>query len=439
MTSASWVLRIDGMVPALYGGGDYLRFQKRMVMQTRTDFDIVVIGGGIVGLASAYKMALNHPEVRLAVLEKEEAPATHQTGHNSGVVHSGLYYQPGSAKALTCAEGRRQLIAFAREHRIAHDICGKIIVATDERELPNMEQILQNGLENGVEGIEQIGPDRIKEIEPFVAGLAAIHVPCTGIIDFAAVAKKLAERVEQVGRGNRVLTAHEVRGFDKHDFYTAVTTTKGSISTRYIINCAGLQSDRVARMDGIDPRVRIVPFRGDYFDLNGAAVEKVKNLVYPVPNPEFPFLGVHFTRTIDSSVECGPNAVFAFKREGYARTSFSLRDTWDSLSYRGTWRLFMRHMRYGLGEYARAVSKRRLLRQLQRLIPSLALEDIRPGKVGVRAQALDRRGKLVDDFTIEARANSIHVLNAPSPAATACLAIGDHVHKLATKHFGLSV
>jgi len=406
-------------------------------MQAKTDFDIVVVGGGIVGLASAYKIAKSHPEVRLAVLEKEDHVAGHQTGHNSGVIHSGLYYKPGSAKAATCMAGRREMIEFARTHDIPHEICGKIIVATDETELPAMEKLLQNGRQNGVEGLEQIGPERIREIEPFVTGIAALHVPSAGIIDYVKVAQKLVDLIERAGEHNRVLVSHEVLRFDRHDFYTNVLTRKGTFSTRYVINCAGLQCDRVARLDGVEPPVRIVPFRGDYSELNSAAATKVRNLVYPVPNPAFPFLGVHFTRMIGGGVECGPNAVFSFKREGYRKTDFNLRDAWESLWYPGTWMLFAKHWKYGLGEYARALSKKRLLADLQRLIPSLSLEDFHSGTAGVRAQALAPNGALVDDFQIEARGNSVHVLNAPSPAATASLAIGDHINQIATERFGL--
>ncbi len=406
-------------------------------MQAKTDFDIVVVGGGIVGLASAYKIATSHPGVRIGVLEKEDRVAGHQTGHNSGVIHSGLYYKPGSAKAATCMAGRRQMIEFTKTHNIPHEICGKLIVATSESELPAMDKILQNGLQNGVEGLEQIGPERIQEIEPFVTGIAALHVPSAGITDFVKVAQKLVELIERSSRHNKILLSHEVRGFDKHDFYTSVSTRQGTIGTRYVINCAGLHCDRVARMDGVEPPVRIIPFRGDYCELTPAAASKVRSLVYPVPNPAFPFLGVHFTRLIGGGVECGPNAVFSFKREGYGKMDFDLGDCWESLSYPGTWALFAKHWQYGLGECARAFSKKRLLTDLQRLIPSLTLDDFHPGMSGVRAQALEPTGVLVDDFQIEARGNSIHVLNAPSPAATASLAIGDHINKLATERFGL--
>jgi L-2-hydroxyglutarate oxidase LhgO len=406
-------------------------------MNRDVDFDIVVIGGGIVGLASAYKIVLNHPHIRVAVLEKEEKLAAHQTGHNSGVIHSGLYYKPGSAKAKTCAEGRKELIAFAEEHKISYKICGKIIVATDEKEFDGLEKIFRNGRENGIEGLEKIGPDEIREIEPFSAGIAGLRVPCTGIIDFVKVAEKLGQLIESRGVGNKVFTSHEVTKFERHDFYTKVVTNQRTFDTRYIINCAGLQCDRIAKMDGLKPPMRIVPFRGDYYELIEKAQSKVKALVYPVPNPDFPFLGVHFTRMLNGSVECGPNAVFSFKREGYGKTDFNLKDAWESLSFRGTWKLFFKHWKYGLGEYTRAFSKKLFLRQLQRLIPSLEADDITPGTAGVRAQAVGINGAPIDDFVIERKGNSIHVLNAPSPAATASLAIGDHINQLATEYFEL--
>jgi len=406
-------------------------------MKESTDFDIVVVGGGIVGLASAYKITLSHPDIRIAVLEKEGQLAAHQTGHNSGVIHSGLYYKPGSNKAKTCTKGRKELIAFAKKYRIPYKICGKIIVATKEKELFNLKAIFNNGKENNIEGIEKIGPDEIKQIEPFCSGIAGIRVPCTGIIDFTRVAHKLAELIEKKGQGNKVLTSHKVTGFDKHDFYTKVATNKGHFAAKYIINCAGLQSDRIARMDVVDTRIRIVPFRGDYYELKEEAAEKVKNLIYPVPDPDFPFLGVHFTRKIDGKVECGPNAVFSFKREGYGKTDFSLKDSWDALTFPGLWKMFLKHWKYGLGEYKRAFSKKLFLQQLQRLIPSLDAGDIRPAKAGVRAQALGPNGELIDDFRIERQRNSIHVLNAPSPAATASLAIGDYVNQIATGYFKL--
>jgi len=405
-------------------------------MGQNIDFEIVVIGGGIVGLASAYKIALGHPDIRIAVLEKEERIAAHQTGHNSGVIHSGLYYTPGSTKAKTCTKGRKELVDFAKKHKIPYEICGKIIVATQKKELANLERVFHNGQKNEIEGIEKIGPEQIKEIEPFCHGIAGIRVPCTGIIDFTEVAKKLGELIEK-GKGNKVLTSHKVLRLDKHDFFTNVVTNKKAFTTKFIINCAGLQSDRVAKADGNEPGMRIVPFRGDYYELTEKAKEKVKALIYPVPDPTFPFLGVHFTRKIDGLVECGPNAVFSFKREGYGKTDFNFKDSWDALSYRGTWKMFLKHWRYGLGEYARAFCSRWFLRQLQRLIPSLEANDIKPGKAGVRAQAVGPRGEPIDDFKIERQKNSIHVLNAPSPAATASLAIGDYINEIATEYFKL--
>jgi L-2-hydroxyglutarate oxidase len=415
----------------------FLRLLGPGLMKKQVDFDIVVIGGGIVGLASAYKIQRNHPKNSIAVLEKEEQLATHQTGRNSGVIHSGLYYTPGSNKAKTCAKGRKELIAFAKEHNIPHRITGKIIVATREKELPNLEQIFQNGLENQIEGIKKIGPHEIKEVEPLCEGIAGIKVPCAGIIDFTEVANKLANLIETKGQGSEVLTSHEVIGFEKHDFYTNVVTNKGTLKAGYIINCAGLQCDRIAEMDGVEAGMRIVPFRGDYYELTKNGTEKVRGLIYPVPNPAFPFLGVHFTRKIDETVECGPNAVFSFKREGYRKTDFNLRDSWDALSYGGTWKLFFRHWKFGLGEYKRAFFKKLFLRQLQRLIPSLQAEDIEPGSAGVRAQAVGRDGKPIDDFAVVRQGNSIHVLNAPSPAATASLAIGEHINQMASEYFNL--
>ena len=406
-------------------------------MERNIDFDVIVIGGGIVGLASAYKIASSHPALRIAVLEKEGKLASHQTGRNSGVIHSGLYYKPNSEKAKTCIKGRQELVDFAKKHRIPYEICGKIIVATREKELPNLEKLFKNGQENGLEGLERIGPEQIQKIEPACRGIAGIYVPCTGIIDFAKVADKLAELVVQKGSGNAVLTGCEVTGFDRNDSYTTVLTKQKSYTAGYIISCAGLQSDRLARADGVALPVRIVPFRGDYYQLTEAAREKVRNLIYPVPDPTFPFLGVHFTRMLKGDVECGPNAVFSFKREGYNKTDFCLADAWDALSYSGTRKLFIKNLRYGLDEYARAFSKRLFLHRLQRLLPSLQMEDIKACRAGVRAQAVAPDGKLVDDFLIERKKNSIHVLNAPSPAATASLAIGDYINQAATEYFKL--
>jgi len=410
---------------------------KKINTQKQTGFDIVVIGGGIVGLASAYKIQMRYPDIRIGVFEKEKQLAMHQTGHNSGVIHSGLYYKSGSYKAENCAKGRRELINFAAEHNIPYEICGKIIVATSESELNNFEKVFRNGLENRIEGIEKIGPEQISKIEPFCRGIAGVYVPCTGIIDFKEVAKKLAELIKSKSQESLVLTCSEVIAIDKHNGITKVITNIGEFTTEYLINCAGLQCDRIAKMDGVNPTVRIIPFRGDYYELAERAKQKVRNLIYPVPDPTFPFLGVHFTRMINGTVECGPNAVFSLKREGYGKIDVSMKDTWDSLTFPGTWKLFLRHWKYGLNEYKRAFFKGQFLKQLQRLIPSFGIEDIRPSRAGVRAQALGPDGELIDDFKIEKGANSIHILNAPSPAATASLAIGETVSQIAAEHFNL--
>lgn len=406
-------------------------------MSNVRDYDVAVVGGGIVGLSVAYKLADRHPRLRLCVLEKESSLASHQTGHNSGVIHSGLYYRPGSAKARMCTQGRRELIEFARDNGIPFSICGKIVVATEDRELPHMRRILDYARLNGVEGIEEIGPERIREIEPACQGVRGLHVPGTGVIDFTKVAATFADLIARGGRENRILTEHRVLRFDRDGSLSVVATSQGEVRTKLVINCAGLNSDRVAKLEGVAPGVRIVPFRGDYYDLTPRAAEKVRALIYPVPDPRFPFLGIHYTRKIGGTVDCGPNAVFAFKREGYTKTAFSLRDTAASLSYPGTWILFVKNARYGINEYMRAISKRLFLRTLRRFIPSIESDDIRPGKIGVRAQAVGPWGRPLDDFKIEISDRAIHVLNAPSPAATACLAIGEHICGLATKHLGL--
>lgn len=399
-------------------------------MSNPLTFDIIIVGGGIVGLGSAYKLQQKYPSLRILVLEKENKLARHQTGHNSGVIHSGLYYKPGSYKAKNCVKGRHELVAFSQEHKIPHDICGKVVVATEERELADLDRIFNNGIANQTEGIEKINGDQIREIEPFCAGIAGIWVPCTGIIDFPAVARKLAEIVPSINSDSQIQTGQQVLEVIQGDAYSEVRTQKDVFKGKRLIFCGGLHSDRLARLDGATPDAKIVGFRGDYYDLTDAAAHKVKNLIYPVPNPEFPFLGVHFTRMIHGGVECGPNAVFSFKREGYSKTAFNLRDSWDALSYGGTWRLFREHWRFGLDEYRRAFSKRLFLAQVQRLIPSLTMDEIEPGRAGVRAQALAPDGALIKDFKIEHRGNSVHILNAPSPAATSCLAIGEEVSNL---------
>jgi L-2-hydroxyglutarate oxidase LhgO len=317
-------------------------------------------------------------------------------------------------------------------------VCGKVVVATQESELPFLDKIFNNGIANNTEGIVKIGPDQIKEIEPYCTGIAGIHVPCTGIIDFRGLTETLGRLVPAINPESKVLTKAEVFSIEKGSEYSTLRTPKGVFGGRHLVFCTGLQSDRMAHKDGAtDLGMRIVGFRGDYYELTQKGMHKVRNLIYPVPNPAFPFLGVHFTRMVLGGVECGPNAVFTFKREGYGKTDFSLRDSWDALTYRGTWKLFMRHWRHGMDEYRRAFSKKLFLTQLQRLIPSLEMDDIEPGRAGVRAMALDPEGNMIDDFKIEAIQNSIHVLNAPSPAATSALAIGNAVREMAQKRFGL--
>lgn len=400
-------------------------------------FDVIVVGGGIVGLASAYKINMKYPDKKILVLEKENEVGPHQTGHNSGVIHSGLYYKPGSYKAKNCVDGRRELVAFAKEHNIKHDICGKIVVATDASELAHMNRVFNNGIANGVEGIEKINSDQIKQIEPYCTGIEGLWVPCTGIIDYVDVTKKYAELINVKFKGSKVLTGYEVTAFEKHADSTTVITPKGKFTGKYIITCSGLQSDRIAKKEGAKIDTAIVGFRGDYYDLSDKGLKKVKHLIYPVPNPKYPFLGVHFTRMIHGGTECGPNAVFVFKREGYGKTDFSLKDTVEAFSFGGTWKFFAKNIKFGLDEYRGAFSKQFFLKRLQKLIPSLELDDLKPGRAGVRAMALAPQGEMIDDFKIEVNGNAIHVLNAPSPAATSSLAIGTAIQEMATQHFNL--
>jgi (S)-2-hydroxyglutarate dehydrogenase len=401
-------------------------------------FDIAVVGGGIVGVATAYKLQTAFPDKSIALIEKEPRLANHQTGNNSGVIHSGLYYKPGSYKAKNCVDGRRELVAFAKEHNISHDICGKVIVATSKSELPHMEKIYERALLNGVEDVEKITAGQVKEIEPYVEGIAGIRVGCTGIIDYRGTTEKLGELLEGMQERSKIFLGHEVTDVEKGTNSTTLITNKGKIEAKYVIYCGGLQADRLAKKDNVKLDMSVLGFRGDYFVLSEQGKHKVKNLIYPVPNPEFPFLGVHFTRMVDGDVECGPNAVFVFKREGYKKTDFDFNDTAEALTFGGTWKFFAKHWRYGIEEYRRAFSKRLFLETLQRLIPSLEMDDLSEERAGVRAMALSDNGEMIDDFKIEYKENSIHILNAPSPAATACLAIGEEVKNMAVKHFNLA-
>lgn len=401
------------------------------------NFDIAIVGGGIVGAATFYKLQKKNPTLKIALIEKEDGLADHQTGHNSGVIHSGLYYKPGSLKAKNCIQGRKELVAFCQEHNIDHDVCGKVVVATDESELPNLEKIYKTGLENKIEGLKKINSEEIKEIEPFCEAIAGLLVPCTGIVDFVGATKKMVELAQAFNSESKCLLGEEVLKIDKSNNENKLITNKSTYSVKKMIFCAGLQADRMAKKDDVKLKEKVVGFRGDYYELTEQGHHKIKHLIYPVPNPDFPFLGVHFTRMTNGEIECGPNAVFTFKREGYGKTDFSLRDTWDALTYGGTWKLFFKNMRFGVDEYRRAFSKKLFLKTLQRMVPSLTMDDIKPGRAGVRALLLRTDGDTRDDFRIEYNGDSIHVLNAPSPAATASLAIGSQITEMAEQHFGL--
>ncbi|MEC9159683.1 MAG: L-2-hydroxyglutarate oxidase [Bacteroidota bacterium] len=398
-------------------------------------FDITIIGGGIVGSATFYQLQRKFPDQKIVLLEKESSLAQHQTGNNSGVIHSGLYYTPGSKKAENCVNGRHELVDFAKKYNVNHDVCGKVVVATDQKELPFLEKILKNGLENKIEGVERIDVHKIKEIEPHVNGVAGIWVPCTGIIDFVGATNKMLQVATGLNSHSRCYTSSEVINIQQLENHKVIHCKDKIIKSKYLIVCAGLQADRLAKADDVQLNERVVGFRGDYYELEDHAKHKVRNLIYPVPDPQFPFLGVHFTRMVNGDIECGPNAVFSFKREGYGKTDFSLKDTYDALTYGGTWKLFMKNASYGINEYRRAFSKNLFLKTLQKLIPSLKMEDIRPGRAGVRALLLGQDGDTRDDFRIEYGHQSIHVLNAPSPAATASLAIGNDVSKMAKEKF----
>jgi len=405
---------------------------------TSSRYDVAVIGGGIVGLATAMALSAQAKGQEgprsLILLEAEDRLAAHQTGHNSGVIHSGLYYRPGSLKARNCAEGREALIRFCKENGIAHEICGKLVVATDESELPALDELERRGRANGLADMRRLRSTKeLREYEPHVTGIAGLFVPQTGIADYLQVSEAFAARVREAGGEirlrARVRKAHVARD------EIVLETEGGEVHCRALVNCAGLQSDRAARMCGVNPGVCIVPFRGEYYELVPEKCGLVRNLIYPVPDPRFPFLGVHFTRMIHGGVEAGPNAVLAFKREGYERTSFSLRDTLDTFAYPGFWRMAARYWRMGAHEFHRSFSKRAFVAALRRLIPELGMDDAHRAGAGVRAQALTPDGTLADDFRIVESGRMIHVLNAPSPAATASISIGQTIAALAAKRF----
>jgi L-2-hydroxyglutarate oxidase len=397
-------------------------------------YAVAIVGGGIVGLATARALA-GRPGLSLVVLEAEDRLAAHQSGHNSGVIHSGLYYAPGSLKARTCVAGREAMYRFCAEHGIPHERCGKVVVATEPEEVPALDELERRGRANGLQGLRRLGAAEIRALEPHVAGIDGLFVPETGIVDYAQVVGALAGVVEASGgeirTGSRLLA---VRG---NHAGLVVETTGGEVHCRHLVNCGGLQADRIARRAGTDPVLRIIPFRGEYYELVPERAHLVRNLVYPVPDPRFPFLGVHLTRTIHGGVEAGPNAVLALRREGYGRWSFSAADALEMSLYGGFWRMGARYWRQALPELWRSFNKRAFVDALRRLVPGLAPDDVRPRGSGVRAQAVDPQGLLIDDFRIVEGDRTIHVLNAPSPAATAALAIGETIAGMATRRFDL--
>ena len=396
-------------------------------------YDIAVIGGGIVGLSFAMQASEQFPDLRLLILEKESRIAQHQTGHNSGVIHSGIYYKPGSLKARLCVAGAQEMVEFCQRHGIAREVCGKLIVAVSEEEAIRLDALRQRGEANGLIGVEELGREAMREIEPHVMGVRALKVPSTGITDYGKVAEKYAEIA--MARGVELKTGAGVVGFRISGNDVAIQTRAGDFSARYVVNCAGLYSDRIARLAGHDSQVMIVPFRGEYYDLIPERAGLVRNLIYPMPDPGFPFLGVHFTRRISGTVDAGPNAVLALRREGYRRTDFHLGEAMETLAYRGFLTMARRQWRYGLSEYRRSLFKSAFVHSLQQLVPEVRAEDLVPRGSGVRAMALAPDGNLVDDFRFVPKDRFLHVLNVPSPAATASLPIGREILKIVPIQF----
>ena len=390
-------------------------------------FDYLIVGGGIVGTATAYKLSQKYPEKSIALVEKEGHLAMHQTGRNSGVIHSGIYYRPGSLKAENCRIGREQLVDFAQKYNIPHKLCGKIIVATTEEESLILDKIFKNGLENKTPGIECINSDEISKREPYIKGVKAIWVPSAGIIDYVEVVKKFVKLLLDKNSENQLFLNKKVIGLHRENNLVKVETTKQFFTSKEVIVCGGLYSDRLANLDKVKLKMQIVGFRGDYYEFNTNAKHKVNNLVYPVPDPRYPFLGVHYTPMVGGEVECGPNAVFTFKREGYKRTSFNFRDSIEALAYTGTLRLFAKNWRKGVEEYRRAFSKKLFVKELQKMMPSIQEDEVKATRSGVRAQAVGEKGEMIDDFKIIHTKGVTHVINAPSPAATACLAVADEI------------
>jgi len=398
-------------------------------------FDMVVIGGGIVGLSTAMQACRRFPKLRLLLVEKEDRVARHQSGHNSGVIHSGIYYKPGSLKAKLCVEGAAAMAAFCREHDIPVEICGKIVVATSAEEIPRLQGLLERGQANGIAGLKLLDKAQASEIEPHCGGVGWLHVPGTGITDYVAVCQKYAELI--VAHGGTVNTGTEVTGIDRSNGETVLETSRGSLETKYVINCAGLHSDRVSRLAGEKTEVTIVPFRGEYYDLVPGREHLVRGLIYPVPDLRFPFLGVHFTRRVGGGVDAGPNAVLAFKREGYRRSDFSLQDAIGTFAYSGFWQMAAKYWRSGAGEFYRSIYKPAFVRALQTLLPEISSSDLLADGAGVRATAVSHDGSLVDDFQFMCSQNMLHVWNVVSPAATASLPIGREIVRMAESGLGL--
>ena len=399
-------------------------------------YDIGVIGGGIIGLATAARLTQEFPRYAVVTLEKEREVAQHQTGHNSGVMHAGIYYTPGSQKANLCSTGGKMLREFCDRHGIDYEMCGKLIVAANDSEVSRLEDLYRRGTANGAEGLQMIDRERLLELEPHAAGVKAIFSPNTGIIDYGRVSE--AYSMEMRENGGDLLTGAEVRRIVRRDGRLYMETSAGEVSARHIVNCAGLHADTVARMMGVDIGVRIVPFRGEYYTIRPERSHLVNGLIYPVPNPALPFLGVHFTKRIGGSVEAGPNAVLAFAREGYSKTSFSLRDMLGTLSYPGFWRMSRTHWKTAIREQYRSMVKASFVRSLQTLVPEIRSEDLYEPGAGIRAQAVGRKGELLQDFSIAQTENAIHVLNAPSPGATSSLAISRYIVDMARESFGLA-
>jgi L-2-hydroxyglutarate oxidase len=398
-------------------------------------FDIAIIGGGIVGAATGMSLQKDK-KLNVVVIEAEEKLAFHQTGNNSGVIHSGLYYKPGSLKAKNCIEGRELLYKFCEENNIPHDHCGKIVLAVNDYEVPILHELEKRGMENGLKGLKRISAEEIKEFEPHARGILGLHVKETGIVNYTDVTEKYSDIIKE--NGGEIRTSTRFNNLVKKNGELIIETNKGEIKTRVLINCAGLQSDRVALKCGIKPNLQIIPFRGEYYNLIKEKEYLVKNLIYPVPDPQFPFLGVHFTRMIKGGAEAGPNAVLSFKREGYKRSDFSLVDIAEMISYKGFWHMAAKHYRMGIKEFYRSYNKNEFVNALRKLIPEISGQDIYPGGSGVRAQALEPDGKLVDDFRIIEAENMVHILNSPSPAATASISIGKTIAGIAEKRFNES-